>query len=217
MEKITSDYNYFSSGILTDRSALFLIFSNIVLIFFALYENWGILTVMFIYWCQSIIIGFFTFIKMITLKDFSTGGVNNNTLPPTTSTKIFMSFFFLIHYGMFHFGYFVFLIGGAFFTSELKLEPIDVSILLIMGVFFVNHLFSFLYNRKKDANKRPNIGKIMFFPYIRIIPMHLTIIIGYGFILAGGNIQIVLLFFLLLKTFADVAMHSIEHRASIAN
>jgi len=217
MENIRLDHNYLSSGILTDRSALLLIFSNIVLIVFALYENWGILTVMFIYWCQSIIIGFFTFLKMITLKDFSTEGVNYNTMRPTAGAKIFMSFFFLFHYGMFHFGYYMFLISGAFFMSGAKVGTIDASMYLVIGVFFVNHLFSFIYNQQKEVNKKPNIGKIMFFPYIRIIPMHLTIIFGGAFMMTGGSTQAVLVLFLLLKTFADVIMHTIEHRQSYAN
>ena len=70
MIDFTSDYDGFRSNLLSDHSTLFLIFSNIVLIIFALFENWNILTIMFIYWCQSIIIGFFTFLKMLTLKDF---------------------------------------------------------------------------------------------------------------------------------------------------
>lgn len=217
MEKITSDYGSIGSEILSDRSTLFLIFSNIALIIFALYENWSILAVMFIYWCQSIIIGFFTFLKMITLRDFSTEGVNDNTMRPTVGAKIFMSFFFLFHYGMFHFGYYMFLISGAFFTSGAKLGTIDASMYLVIGIFFANHLFSFVYNQQKDVNKKPNIGTIMFFPYIRIIPMHLTIIFGGAFMMAGGNAQVILVFFLLLKTFADVIMHSIEHRQSYAD
>ena len=44
----------------------------------------------------------------------------------------------------------------------------------------------------------------MFYPYARIIPMHLTIVFGFNF---GGA----LILFLVLKTFADVIMHIVEH------
>lgn len=44
----------------------------------------------------------------------------------------------------------------------------------------------------------------MFYPYARIIPMHLTIIFGPAF-----NLSLPL--FLLLKTIADVIMHSVEY------
>ncbi len=221
MINVTSEYGTFTNRLLSDRSTLFLIVSNIIMIIFALFENWNLITIMFIYWCQSIIIGFFTFLKMLTLKDFSTEGVNSNTMSPNVGAKIFMSFFFLFHYGMFHFGYYTFLISGAFFASSfassLGPEPIDAFIIIVIGVFFVNHLFSFLYNSKKDANKKQNIGNIMFYPYIRIIPMHLTILFGGGFMMTGGDARGILILFLLLKTFVDVVMHSIEHREIVAN
>ena len=47
----------------------------------------------------------------------------------------------------------------------------------------------------------------MFTPYLRIIPMHLTIILGAT--LGGGAGLIV---FGILKTIADAIMHVIEHK-----
>ena len=64
------------------------------------------------------------------------------------------------------------------------------------------------HNLEKDSERVPNIGTVMFFPYLRIIPMHLTIIFGGMF---AKESTIVLLIFLGLKTFADVLMHVIEH------
>jgi hypothetical protein len=58
-----------------------------------------------------------------------------------------------------------------------------------------------------DLRGTPNIGTLMFVPYIRIIPMHLTIILGV--MLEDG---LGLLLFGSLKTVADVAMHKVEHR-----
>lgn len=44
-----------------------------------------------------------------------------------------------------------------------------------MGIiFFLNHLFSFWYNKGEFKGKKPNIGNVMFSPYIRIISMHLA-------------------------------------------
>jgi len=218
MVNSASDYEGFGSGFLSDHSTLFLLFANFIMIFFAIYENWNLLTIMFIYWCQSVIIGVFTFFKILNLKNFSTEGMrfSNGPALPTTGTKIGMAFFFLFHYGFFHFGYFFFLIANPFFDISSQTSFTGLTILIVIVVFFINHLFSFLYNREKDANKKQNIGKVMMFPYIRIIPMHLTIIFGSFFIMAGSP-QISLILFLILKTIADVAMHIIEHRESIAN
>jgi hypothetical protein len=48
----------------------------------------------------------------------------------------------------------------------------------------------------------------MFYPYVRIIPMHIMIVLGSRFL---GDNTLALVMFLLLKTAADVAMHIIEH------
>jgi hypothetical protein len=73
-------------------------------------------------------------------------------------------------------------------------------------IFFFDHFFSFRYNRKRDEEKIVNIGRLMFFPYARIIPMHLVIFFS-GVL--SGDIPLVL--FLGLKTAADIAMHVMEH------
>jgi hypothetical protein len=54
-----------------------------------------------------------------------------------------------------------------------------------------------------------NIGRVMFAPYARIIPMHLAIIFG-GFV--GYHPGLTLGIFQGLKTAADVVTHVIVHR-----
>lgn len=189
-----------------DKSTWLLIGSNIVFIFIAVKENWPLETIMFAYWTQSIIIGLFSFLKMVSLKKFSTEGVkvNNRPVLPSTAVKWHMSIFFLFHYGFFHFIYLIFILKFA-------KGGVDTHyIVSIAAVFFINHLFSFFYNRKNDSDKTPNIGKIMFFPYARILPMHITIMFGGIFF---GRMPIIL--FLLLKTFADVIMHLQEHKGTV--
>ena len=88
--------------------------------------------------------------------------------------------------------------------------------MLIGIIFFLNHLFSFWYNRKEFEGEKPNIGKIMFFPYARIIPMHLAVM-AYGVFtifsgIAGFELYFIpLILFLVLKTFSDLIMHLAEH------
>jgi len=74
-------------------------------------------------------------------------------------------------------------------------------------VFFVDHLFSFRYNRERDQKKIQNLGRLMAFPYARVVPMHLVIVL-FGVFLSGA---LPLLVFLGLKTLADVIMHVVEH------
>lgn len=191
----------------SDPSLWFLLFSNIATIFFAIIESWNLSTIMWIYWFQSITIGFFNFIRILQLKEFSTEGfrINGRPAQPTQRTKISTAFFFLFHYGLFHLVYLIFLLIGPFTMAYENVSGSVESkyILLSPLIFFINHLFSYLYNRPKDTKKQ-NIGSLMFYPYARIIPMHLTIIFGSSF---GG----VLPLFLVLKTFADGIMHVVEH------
>jgi hypothetical protein len=167
---------------------------------------------MWVYWSQNIVIGFFNFIRIRELKEFSTEGFSINGRPaqPTQETKNHVARFFLMHYGIFHLVYFIFLLvfsrtGWFNRADENAFSSADsIYIALAALVFLGNHVFSYFYNRPRDIG-RPNIGTVMFYPYARVIPMHLTIILGF---FLGSR----LLFFLLLKTLADVIMHVVEHR-----
>lgn len=180
-----------------------LLISNIIVILLAIVQKWDISTVLWVYWMQSIIIGFFQFLRILSLKNFSTENfkINNQSVSPTTQTKTFTAFFFLFHYGFFHFIYAIFLFN--FFTKQ----PVDLTFLSLGGlIFFLNHFFSYQHNKIIDEQKVQNIGTLMFSPYARIIPMHLIII--FGAILG----QTTLIIFLLLKTIIDLIMHIIKHK-----
>ncbi|MDD1679699.1 MAG: DUF6498-containing protein [Methanomicrobiales archaeon] len=84
------------------------------------------------------------------------------------------------------------------------------------GLFFFNHLYSFLYYRDRTVNSPEQIQGIVHHPYTRIIPMHLTIIFGGFLTLAFSSMgkdpgPIILLLFLGLKTYVDLRMHTAKH------
>ena len=81
------------------------------------------------------------------------------------------------------------------------------GVLLCILAFWFTHRFSYRFNRERDRAV-PNIGFLMFFPYVRIIPMNLVILLG-GPIAGDNTFALVLL--LLLKTAVDVIVHVIEH------
>lgn len=186
-----------------DSSTTGLLVSNIIVIILALVQRWDITTVLWVYWMQSFIIGFFQFLRILSLKTFSTKNftINNQPAQPTSQTKLYTAFFFLLHYGFFHFIYAIFIFN--FFKSH---KPFDFTYLFLGGlVFFVNHTFSYLHNKIQDEKQIQNIGKLMFFPYIRIVPMHIIIVTG--MILGQSTLYI----FLVLKTVVDIVSHSIKH------
>ena len=190
----------------TDRSMVALLLSNLVTIVLAVYQHWDVFVLMWIYWGQSVIIGYFNVRRIMDLKEFSTDGfrINNRAVKPTPETQRQTAIFFALHYGIFHLGYLVFLSVDTKVAGGFPL----FYVLLCIGVFYLNHRFSYRYNREQEQDRVPNIGTIMFFPYIRIIPMHLMIVAGVS--VFGGSTG-ALIIFLLLKTAADAAMHFVEH------
>lgn len=188
-----------------------------MVIFFAIVDGISANQVLWIYWFQSVIIGIFNFIRMITLENFSTEGFRqgNKQVLPTKATAISSGVFFLFHYGFFHLIYAVFL-GSFSSSSNSDNNTHDVKFILVSaGIFLVSYLIEFLNSKKEDSNELPNIGLIMFAPYARIIPMHLTIILG-GFIGAAGsffssdtNVAVIVLF-ISLKTIVDLITHSVD-------
>ncbi|MDO8583058.1 MAG: DUF6498-containing protein [bacterium] len=191
--------------IFTDSSVISLLFSNILIIILAIVQRWEVATVLWTYWMQSVIIGFFNFLRILSLKNFSTKNftINNQPALPTPQTKIFTALFFAFHYGLFHFIYAVFLFN--FFNSG---QPLDLNYLSLGGlIFFLNHFFSYLHNKMTNKQKTQNIGQLIFSPYVRIVPMHLIVVFG------AFMGQSALLTFLFLKTAVDISMHAVKHRA----
>ena len=180
-----------------------LIIANILTIIFALTYNLDLKTIIIIYWFQSIIIGIFQFIKIKNLEKFSTKNflINGHPVMPTEYTKNNVLLFFPFHYGAFHFIYFIFL-GLAFIKSFSV-------IILPISIFLINHLISYITHKNVSKEKIPNIGTMLFLPYLRIVPMHLILIL---FVHYSYSISTLLVVFLILRTIADLVMHIFEHK-----
>jgi len=201
----------FKDYFLFDTSTISLLVSNLIVLVLALIQGWDLTTLLIVYWFQSVIIGFFNFFRILALKNFSTENftINDRQVQPTQGTKIFTAFFFAFHYGFFHFVYFIFI--SANLAANLLANQARIDGLYILSgivIFGVNHFFSFRHNKLVDEQQKQNIGSLMFMPYIRIIPMHIIMI--FGTVLGAGSLFI----FLVLKTIADMVMHTVKHRAN---
>ena len=181
-------------------SFLFLLAGNLYCIWY--YENHpdGFATVVWIYWFQSIIIGFFNFLDLLTIKNFDGGTLKINNAPASEKNKGCIAWFFLIHYGFFHLGYCIFLL------IDFGVRGIDKNFLLLgVAAFLLESVFSFMKRKQLEQKAKLNIGTIFFLPYLRIVPMHLTILIP-----AFTGIKPSLLF-LVLKMFADIFSFVLYH------
>ena len=187
-----------------DTSIWSLIAANVATLIAAVIFDWTTNSLMLIYWVQSVIIGISYFLRILSLEKFSTENfeINHRHVDPTAKTKIQVALFFAGHYGFFHFIYYMFLV-----TDTHQPVLLDSAFWICAAAFAVNHYWSYRYNRDIDRQGTPNIGTLMFTPYIRILPMHFTIIIGSQFIDSAAT----LLLFGGLKTLADVGMHYAEH------
>lgn len=191
---------------LNDPSLWGVIAGNIISIYLAIKYDWPLHQIMWVYWAQSVIIGVMNVIRMLSLKEFSTENLRQNgqRVPETQAAKRGIAGFFALHYGMFHFVYAIFL------WQEQPLNALSMNevMLMMLGVsaFVGSHSFSLMHNMQSDFREaKPNLGTLMFYPYLRIIPMHLAIIFG-GMIESLG-----LLIFMGLKTLADAGTHMVEH------
>ncbi len=187
-----------------DASVWSLVLVNVVALAVAYAGGWKLIDLMAVYWVQSVIIGISYFFRMLNLERFSTANfrINNQSVDPTPETKRQTAFFFLFHFGFFHFGYLLFISAENDAGS-----PLGPGLLACGVAFAINHFFSYRYHRELDASGTPNIGTLMFTPYLRVVPMHLTIVFGAVALDATG-----LLVFGLMKMIADVVMHRVEHR-----
>ena len=167
--------------------------------YFENYPN-GFVTVVWIYWLQSIIIGFFNFIDLLTIKNYDTGQVTINEKPLTQNNKGCVPWFFLVHFGMFHFVYMIFI--GVLFGLG-----VDAPFLLIgTAVFLMESLSAFIRRKQDEQQLRFNIGTMFTLPYLRVVPMHLMILAP---VFLGIKPSVV---FLVLKTIADVLTYVLYER-----
>ncbi len=191
--------------------------SNLAVIVFAVIDNLSATEVMWIYWIQSVIIGIFNFLRILMLKNFSVDGmkINEKEVLPTKATKVTTAIFFLFHYGFFHIVYAVFLGTFPIILSEEKTSAGGFYLFFTALVFLVNYGVEFYKEQTTLTDEIPNLGTVMFIPYFRIIPMHLTIILG-GFLAASGSFfktdtsLFVIILLMGIKTFVDLITHSVD-------
>jgi len=188
--------------------------TNAAVLGIALWQRWPLVVLLWPYWVQSVIIGWYSRRRILELREFSLENTSGFDAGSNDATRHATAKFFTLHYGIFHLAYFVFLLvattGGAQGIPAANIGLFDFVFLVALGASFaITHRASYARIRDSDAAGRPNIGGVMFLPYLRIVPMHIAIIFGIG--MAQGTWSGVLLFGV-LKTVADCAMQYIEYR-----
>lgn len=171
---------------------------NIYLIWYYYHVPQVFTTLIWLYWCQSVMMGLFNCFDILTVRTIETSpGPDGKEKPKLALTRVGAAVFFAVHYGFFHFVYLMFI------TSGMKPKyPINWELFrYFMIAFFIGQVFTFVQHKIQQRKAASNIGAMFFLPYLRILPMHFTILIPAFF--PGSHLGI----FLILKGLADIAMY----------
>lgn len=190
---------------LEDPGLWFLLLMNAGLIYYYVNNAAEFNTLVWIFWIQSVLIGVFNFFELYSVKDPDSSSMSMNGQPVTKGGMGCAAFFFLMHYGIFHFVYGVFLLSGNRTGVNNKF------VLITAGIFLVESTWQFIRRRLNPEKGKVNVGKLFFVPYLRIIPMHFMILLPS--LLGVGSSAI----FLILKTFADTGMYLLTRQKPAAD
>src|SRR3712207_3396731 len=193
-------------------SVLFLIAVNMVPLFGVLFLGWSLFSIMFLYWIENGIIGFFNIFK-IALARVPSSDFTINGRPVSPSNKEIRIVFFILHYGLFwtvH-GVFVFTFFG------MSSEPFGSAglrgVAIAAAALFLSHGVSFFVNfLGKEEYLTVSPDQQMMEPYSRVVVLHVTILAG-GFLADSlGAPLAALVLLIVLKTAIDLLAHLREHR-----
>jgi hypothetical protein len=192
-----------------DASIRGILAANALTLLLAWWQRWPLVLQLWPYWCQSLAIGWFARKRILSRASAEPSG---HAAAPALGGPRWLAHFFLLHYGGFHLLYAMFLLaftaaaifGDAGTPGAGQLQLLDAPLVAVAaaGFWFGQRA---AWRAQPDSPLTPQA--LMMLPYARILPMHLTLILG--FVLDD---RIGTLLFGILKTAADVLMHVLERR-----
>jgi len=207
-----------------DGSVISLVAVNLLAIAIVRLYGMSIRDLMVVYWLQSVIIGIGHAIRMLCLKDYSKVGYNDRYGHPLSTshlTKVNFALQFAFMWGFVHLIVF-FLIAlnmDKRFGEELAVLSIPpLGELLACGLAFAaDQVYSTARKIKLDRQGRPRVVAMVTAPFVRVLPIHATLLVGFPFLVGGGEFAsdggAFWWLFVGLKTVADVVMHVRDERA----
>lgn len=212
----------------SDNALYAILGSNLLTLAIAWWQDWGLLHLLWPFWLQSVVIGWYARRRILALREFSAAGAqtNSRSVEATPEIQRWTANFFALHYGFFHLMYFFFLLivsttadaGGLIEVTHSntgkvsivhvgRIVGVDLLAFALIGyAFWRSHRLSHREHVASDLARRPNTDALMKLPYARVLPMHLCIILGVA--LPSG---MAIWLFGALKIAADLTMHKVEH------
>ena len=219
------------------ESGIVLVLMNLIPLVGVLFFGWSGFNIVFLYWSENVIIGFFNVLKMLTagaigdpsaeVKKPSNPGYLSARLLAMASA-VFYAGFFTFHYGLFTY------IHGIFVVALCKILPAQIAgqpagelfglwpfvkeafasgLWLAFVALFLSHGFSFVTNfLYRREYRRVGASDLLMAPYGRVVILHVAIIFG-AFLgaLVGFPTGLVALL-VLIKIGVDLALHLKERQ-----
>jgi Family of unknown function (DUF6498) len=196
-------------------AALFLIAVNTIPLFGVLFFGWSLFSIMFLYWLENGIIGFFNVFKIALARASGPSRFTVNGRSVSPSNKEIRIVFFMLHYGLFwtvH-GIFVFVFFGLNSPSGLVSGIGLRGVAIAAAALFLSHGVSFFVNfLGKEEYLTVSPDQQMTEPYSRVVVLHVTILAGGALADSLGAPLAALVLLVLLKTAIDLLAHLREHR-----
>ena len=195
-------------------SVIALLLANCAPAIGVLFFGWQTFPLMFLFWCENVIVGAYNALKMLLASPDS---------PTSWAAKLFIIPFFCFHYGMFTFVHGIFVVtlfggglksGAGFPDTRRFWQLIHENHLgwAVLGLA-VSHGVSFVTNYIQHGEyKRANAQQLMGQPYGRIVVLHIAIIGGGFLMMALHSPTAGLLLLVALKIAFDLRAHLSERR-----
>jgi hypothetical protein len=189
-------------------SVFFLIAANIVPLIGVLFFEWDIINILYLYWLESCVIGFYNALKIVTAKipmDFQ-----------HIYSKVFSFIFFSIHYPAMMWLLMaagINLISTIVFNRPLKPYDILAKTWTTIVAFLISHGYSFVHNYLLEGERiRVRIGILSIQPYLRIFVMWVVLMGGAFFILKYRQPVFLIVILIVMKIIVDCIAHYRERK-----
>lgn len=201
-----------------DAGFFAILLGNALTLAIALWQRWSMFDLLWPFFFQSLVIGWYARRRLLLAPMLTVGNlrINGRRVTDPEQARRFFRWFFVAHYGLFHLVYAVFLLvmtarAAHDGTESAAGGPHWPLYLLLGAAFWWAHRLSHREHVARDTHRPRSASLLMLMPYLRILPMHITIIAMAEQHGGRHDVGIVLLF-MGLKTVADLGAHLIEHR-----
>jgi hypothetical protein len=176
-----------------------------------LFWQWSLVDILFLYWAETAVIGFFSILKVLFARDTERGLI----IILVKLMRVLGCVLFVIHLGAFIAGegILLYFVGREFLG--LKQSPLELlyATRYVLASLFLSHGYSFVANYLVKGERNIEKGSDpMFDPYRRVLIIHLSLSFGMGFVIFYGKSLALLLILIVLKTVIDLWTHLRERK-----